>query len=50
VEYKRHQHYLPDEVVSKLCEELNVKEATIRKLRERAIAKIKKEINVINGQ
>lgn len=50
IEYKRHQKYLPDEVISLLCEELNVKEAGIRKIRERAITKIKKEIDVINGQ
>ncbi len=50
IEYKRHQRYLPTEVVASLCEELNVQEAGIRKLRERAIAKIKKEINVINSQ
>lgn len=50
IEYKRHQKYLPDEIVSELCEELGVKEATIRKIRERAIIKIKKEIDAINGQ
>lgn len=50
IEYKRHQKYLPDEIISELCEELNVKEAGIRKIRERAITKIKREIDVINGQ
>lgn len=50
VEYKRHHKYLPDEVVVALCEELNVKEAGIRKLRERLTVKIKKEIDVINGE
>lgn len=50
IEYKRHQKYLPDEVISELCKELGVKEASIRKIRERAITKIKKEIDVINGE
>lgn len=50
IEYKRHHKYLPDEVVSTLCEELNIKESGIRKLRERLTVKIKKEIDVINGE
>lgn len=50
VEYKRHHKYLPDEVVALLCKELGVKEPGIRKLRERLIVKIKKEIDVINGE
>lgn len=50
IEYKRHQKYLPDEVVAELCKELNVKEPAIRKLRERLTVKIKKEIDVINRE
>ena len=50
LEYKRHQKYLPDEVVASLCEELNVHESGIRKLRERLTVKIKKEIDAINGE
>ena len=50
IEYKRHYKYLPDGVVAALCEELNVKESGIRKLRERLTVKIKKEIDIINGE
>ena len=50
IEYKRHQKYLPDEIILELCEELKVKVSGIRKIRERAITKIKKEIDAINGQ
>lgn len=48
IEYKKHYRYLPDEVTEELAEELGVQKATIRKIRERAIAKIKKAINEIN--
>lgn len=48
IEYKRHQLYLPDDVTEQLAEELGVKKATIRKIRERAIEKLKKAINEIN--
>ena len=50
IEYKRHHKYLPDDVVASLCLELNIKEPAIRKLRERLIFKIKKEIDIINGE
>lgn len=48
LEYKKHHKYLPDDVIESLAEELKVKPNSIRKIRERAIAKIKKEIDVIN--
>jgi DNA-directed RNA polymerase specialized sigma24 family protein len=48
IEYKRHHKYLPDSVIEKLAEELNLKPASIRKARERAIEKIKKAIDEIN--
>lgn len=48
LEYKRHQKYLPDTVLEELSTELNVKPDTIRKIRERAISKLKKGINEIN--
>ncbi|WP_316846486.1 hypothetical protein [Pedobacter psychrodurus] len=50
IEYKRNHKYLPDDVVASLCLELNIKEPAIRKLRERLIFKIKKEIDIINGE
>lgn len=48
LEYKRHQKYLPDDVLDSLALELNVKRETIRKIRERAIVKINKAIDEIN--
>ena len=48
IEYKKHQKYLSDDVTSVLAEELSIKPATIRKIRERAIIKIKKAIDEIN--
>lgn len=50
MEYKRHQVYLPDEVVASLCEELKVSQSALRKIRERLKTKISKEIDVINGK
>jgi DNA-directed RNA polymerase specialized sigma24 family protein len=47
-DYKRHQKYLPDEVTTELVELLRVKPDSIRKIRERAITKIKNAINEIN--
>jgi RNA polymerase sigma factor (sigma-70 family) len=47
LEYKKHYCYLPDEVTEELSEDLGVQKATIRKIRERAISKIKKAINEI---
>lgn len=48
MEYKRHQKYLPDEVLDELANELGVKKETIRKIRERVIQKINKAIEEIN--
>jgi DNA-directed RNA polymerase specialized sigma24 family protein len=48
LEYKRHQKYLPDDVIEVLATELNVKSDSIRKIRERAIQKIKKAIDEFN--
>ena len=48
IEYKRHQKYLPNDVIISLALELNVKRDTVRKIRERAIEKIKKAIDEIN--
>jgi DNA-directed RNA polymerase specialized sigma24 family protein len=48
IEYKKHYRYLPDEVSEELAEELGVQKATIRKIRERAIEKVKKAIDEIN--
>ena len=48
IEYKRHQKYLPDDVIDTLAMELNVKRDTVRKIRERAIEKIKIAIDEIN--
>jgi DNA-directed RNA polymerase specialized sigma24 family protein len=50
IEHKRHRRYLPDEVTEKLAFNLGVKKDTIRKIRERAITKIKKAIDEINQQ
>ncbi|KAA9338987.1 RNA polymerase sigma factor [Adhaeribacter soli] len=48
LDYKKHQKYLPDDVNERLADELGVKKDTIRKIRERAINKIKKAIDEIN--
>jgi hypothetical protein len=48
VEYKRHHKYLPDDVNESLSKELCIKKDTIRKIRERAIKKIKNAIDEIN--
>ena len=48
LEYKRHRKYLPDDVTEALAQELNVKKDTVRKIRERAIEKIKNAIDEIN--
>lgn len=48
IEYKRHQKYLPEDVLENLAEELEVKKETIRKIRERVIEKINKAIDEIN--
>lgn len=47
IEHKRHSKYLPDDVNERLSEELGVKRGSIRKIRERAIQKIKKAIDEI---
>lgn len=48
IEYKKHQKYLPDDVTTVLAKELNVKPGSIRKIRARAIEKIKTAINEVN--
>jgi len=48
IEYKKHQKYLPDDVTATLATELNVMPDTIRKIRARAIEKIKTAINEVN--
>jgi RNA polymerase sigma factor (sigma-70 family) len=48
LEYKRNQKYLPSDVNETLAKNLGVKKPTVRKIRERAIAKLKKAINEIN--
>lgn len=45
LEYKRSHKYLPDDVNESLATELKVKKDTIRKIRERAIQKLKAAIN-----
>jgi DNA-directed RNA polymerase specialized sigma24 family protein len=50
IEHKKHSRYLPDEVTEFLATELGVKKDTIRKIRERALQKIKTIINEINQQ
>lgn len=47
LEYKRSQKYLPDDVIELLAAEFGVKKDTIRKIRERAIQKIKNAINEV---
>lgn len=48
LEYKKHHKYLPDDVTYSLATELGVKVPTVRKIRERAIDKLKNAINEIN--
>lgn len=48
IEHKKHQKYLPDDVTAALAEELKVQPGTIRKIRARAIEKIKNAINEVN--
>lgn len=48
LEHKRSHKYLPDDVIDSLAEELNIKRDTVRKIRERALQKIKKAINEIS--
>lgn len=48
IEYKKHQKYLPDDVTEALATELNVMPGTIRKIRARAIEKIKNAIDDVN--
>jgi len=50
LEYKRHHKYLPDDVIDTLAKQLNIKKDTVRKIRERAIEKIKKAIYEINKE
>lgn len=45
IEYKKFHKYLPDDVNQRLAEELGVKSSSIRKIRERAIAKLQNLIN-----
>ncbi len=48
IEYKKFHKYLPDDVNESLAVELGVKKDTLRKIRERAIIKIKNAINEIS--
>jgi DNA-directed RNA polymerase specialized sigma24 family protein len=48
IDYKKFNKYLPDDVNQKLAIELNVKSETIRKIRERAITKLKKALYDFN--
>jgi DNA-directed RNA polymerase specialized sigma24 family protein len=48
LEYKKHHKYLPDDVTTALAAELKVKPDTIRKIRARAIEKIKIAIDEVN--
>lgn len=48
VEHKKHQRYLPDDVTERLAAELGVKKDSVRKIRERAIQKIKTAIDEFN--
>ncbi|WP_298681019.1 hypothetical protein [uncultured Mucilaginibacter sp.] len=48
IEHKKFQKYLPDDITEQLCGQLNVKKDTLRKIRERAIEKIKYAINEFN--
>ena len=49
LEHKRSQKYLPDDIVELLAIELGVKKDTIRKIRERAIIKIKTALNEVEA-
>ncbi|WPQ63811.1 hypothetical protein SIO70_02925 [Chitinophaga sancti] len=48
IEHKKFQKYLPDDITQNLSAQLGVKKESIRKIRERAIEKIKKAINEFN--
>lgn len=48
-EHKRFQKYHKTDVLDDLAEELKVKKSSVRKIRERAIKKIKDAIDEING-
>lgn len=48
LEHKRGQKYLPDDITESLANRLGVKKPTIRKIRERAINKIKLALHEIN--
>lgn len=48
LDHKKEQRYLPDEIIDMLSESLGVQKASIRKIRERAIHKIKIAIDEIN--
>jgi DNA-directed RNA polymerase specialized sigma24 family protein len=48
LEHKRGQKYLPDDITEALANKLGVKKPTIRKIRQRAINKIKLALNEIN--
>jgi DNA-directed RNA polymerase specialized sigma24 family protein len=52
LEYKKHHKYLylPDVVNERLANELGVKKESLRKIRERAIAKLKKAFDEINQE
>lgn len=50
LEHKRTQRYHSSDVLDDLAEELGVKKDSIRKIRERAIQKIKDAINEINQE
>jgi RNA polymerase sigma factor (sigma-70 family) len=49
IEYKRFQKYHKTDVLDELADELGVTKSSIRKIRERAIKKIKDAIDEING-
>ena len=48
IEHKKFQKYLPDDVTEDLTLKLGIKKETVRKIRERAIVKIKEAINEFN--
>lgn len=48
LEYKRGQKYLPDDISETLANKLGVKKPTVRKIRQRAINKIKLALDEIN--
>jgi DNA-directed RNA polymerase specialized sigma24 family protein len=50
IEHKKFNKYLPDDVNQKLANDLGVKADTVRKIRERAITKLKKAIHDINAE